>query len=187
MQMSARISFALATALLLSGCLAYSEHPVSDPANASIDQTLLGHWRITEEDGEQVDVQVTADSEHQVSIVMVDSLPDGRQNKTQYTGHCSEMSGTRYLNVVQSATGTTLKGYLLVKYDVVNDKELHISLLDEAAVKAAIRNSEIAGMVEVSSEFGDAIISAPASELTAFLTRRDADLFKRTSVLQRQP
>ncbi|MGQ0658353.1 MAG: hypothetical protein ACT4NU_09705 [Chromatiales bacterium] len=172
--------------LLLSGCLTYTSHPLSPVEAAVIDQALLGDWRApVEEDGGRLDLQITPDDAHRLGMKTIETNADGRQSVLEYSAHGTEFNGTRYLNVVEDGTPQPARGYLLVKYLIVNGKELHISLIDEDAVKGAIRAGEITGIVEESSEFSDAIITAYSDELAAFVTRRDADLFKSGVVLQR--
>lgn len=171
--------------LPLGGCLAYVEQPLTDPATAAVDQALLGDWQSVAENGEKIAVSITAKGEHLIRIEFTGTDSAGRTNRAAYLAHTSDIAGTRYLNVLDARRTMLPRGFMLLKYSTANKDELAISLLSEDAVKRAIREGELAGMVEVASEFGDATITAAPEELVPFLAKHDAEMFPRTSVLRR--
>jgi hypothetical protein len=60
-----------------------------------------------------------------------------------------------------------------------------VSLLNEEAVKKAITDGRLAGIVEVDSQFGDATITAAPASMAEFVLQHDTELFPDSVVFQR--
>lgn len=170
---------------LLSACNAYLQRPLTDPAKATVDPTLLGRWQLTEEDGERVEVTIAADGEHAVRIDVSSSKPNGAADTDSYKAHTSLIGEQRYLNVLEATPSLAARGFLLVKYAIAKEDELRVSLLNEEAVKKAITDGRLAGIVEVDSQFGDATITAAPASMAEFVLQHDTELFPDSVVFQR--
>lgn len=178
------VSVALSV-LLLSGCLAYSRHPLSVVGEAIVDPALTGDWYalLEEEEDERLDVHVAASDGHRLAVTTAEKDGDGKQKIFRYVAHLSELEGNRYLNVLEADAPD--RGYRIVKYRISGPMDLHCSLIDDEALKAAVRAGEISGVIEGDTEFADVVITAPPEELRRFIARREATLFRREVTLRR--
>lgn len=179
-------SLILASAmLLLAGCVVWSTEPLSDTATAAIDASLLGKWQNAEIEGDRVEIDITRSGEHLVLIAMTTIKPDGGQTLLDYKAQTTVAGERRYLSVMDLRPGRRATGFMIVQYATTAD-ELSISLIDEDAVKSAIRAGEIEGMIDASSEFGDATIDTRREKLLAFLESNEAVLFPKTITFTRR-
>jgi hypothetical protein len=179
-------SLILASAtLLLAGCVVWSTEPLSDTATATIDASLLGKWQNAEIEGDRVEIDITRSGEHLVLIAMTTIKPDGGQTLLDYKAQTTIAGERRYLSVMDLKPGRRAAGFMIVKYATTAD-ELSIALIDEDAVKSAIRAAEIEGMIDASSEFGDATIDTRPEKLLAFLASNEAVLFPKTITFTRR-
>jgi len=67
-----------ACVLLLSGCLAYSRHPLSAPGEAVTDPALIGDWHaLLEEEEGRLDVHVATRDGQRLEVTTVEEGSDG--------------------------------------------------------------------------------------------------------------
>lgn len=170
---------------LLTGCIVWMGQPLSDTGVATIDEALLGAWENSDVDGDHVELDVTRSGEHLVLIALTTVKPDGGRNIAQYKAQTTVAGERRYLSVMDMRPGRREIGFMIVKYEAAPGA-LAIALIDEDAVKRAIRAGEIEGMVDAGSEFADATIEAPPGKLLAFLAGGDAALFPKTITFTRR-
>jgi hypothetical protein len=171
--------------LLIAGCVVWSTEPLSDTATAAVDASLLGKWQNAEIEGDRVEIDITRSGEHLVLIAMTTIKPDGGHTLLDYKAQTTVAGERRYLSVMDLRPGRRATGFMIVKYATTAD-ELSISLIDEDAVKSAIRAGAIEGMIDASSEFGDATIDTRPEKLLAFLASNEAVLFPKTITFTRR-
>lgn len=168
-----------AAVLLLAGCVVWTRQPLSDTAAATIDEALLGAWQNSDVEGDHVELDITRAGEHLVLIALTTVKPDGGRNIAQYKAQTTVAGERRYLSVMDMRPGRREIGFMILRYQATPGG-LAIALIDEDEVKRAIRDGEIEGMVDASSEFSDATIEATPGKLLAFLATHDAALFPKS-------
>ncbi len=90
-------ALSLLAALLLSGCPYTSDEPLSDPASAVIDPSLVGTWRTrVDESGERQDIVFLPFNDHE----MVFSAVDGASGDVSLSRiFVTVIGGERFLNM----------------------------------------------------------------------------------------
>lgn len=105
-----------AAALLLSGCPYGSDFPLGSPADAVTDDALLGTWKSTVEDDEELTVTIRAAGDRQLLITAEsESVP----------AFVTEMGGQRFLNIREQ------ESYFFAQYRIEADR-LRLRIVDDA-------------------------------------------------------
>ncbi len=177
-----KLSALFGTALLLLGCFPpTTTHPVGTTAGLANDPTLTGLWRGKMESSDAGrDVYFhflpTADGTITVVLVQAGAEPDGDWSVASITtaalGPNHFMNGRMVMsNGKPEDDNETTRGTIPLLYRADGQGRLVLFLLDEDAVKAAIKAHQIAGVVE-EGQFGDAKITADPKALDAFMASR---------------
>ena len=113
-------------AMILCGCPLVSEHPLSDPATASVDAALIGAWRSQDpESGEWRRLTFQSSDGH----VLVATTPvDKADAEDSFRVFTTEMDGERFLNIRELGTG--MSGWYLLRY-VIDGRKLVMTLVDD--------------------------------------------------------
>lgn len=177
--------------LLLGGCITYNTEPLSPVNEATIDSNLLGAWQSvevgeTDKQQERLELDITRKGDHQVLIAVTSYESDGSNRQHIYLAHSSVHGALRYLNAYTSESDRQLRGYMTVRYDVDDKGELSVALIDEAAARKAIQSGGLEGMVNVTSEYADATISAAAAPFAEYLRDHDAEMFLKVNKFVRR-
>jgi hypothetical protein len=177
----------LAGALLaLAGCVAYSDHPLTDPGAQPIDTALIGSWAVVEE-GEEVYLHIGYDKDtRRLRLLMVEIGRDRQLRATGFTAHTSKLRDRRYLNLKADDPDAAAPDWLIVKYAVDGDS-LHVAFMNNGAAVDAIRSGKIQGEADPDDRSAAAHLTAAQRPLQRFVTRHDQDLFGETSAMQRLP
>ena len=120
----------VAMAMILCGCPLVSEHPLSDPATARIDEALLGVWKSQDpESGEWRRLTFQPFDGHG----LVASTPaDKADAEDSFHVFTTEMEGERFLNIRELDTG--MSGWYLLRY-VIDGQKLVMTLVDDGLFK----------------------------------------------------
>ena len=141
------IFFALTFIVAFSGCVAESEHPLSDPETAKYDTRLEGVWRSTF-DGEVVYLHFGNRDDVSMDIITVEHMKCGSISSVEYTMFQTVIDKTHYMNVQNKDSEQRKGGYIFVKYDVSEKNTLTLWLIDTERIIKAIENGTIKGEIK---------------------------------------
>lgn len=189
-----RVLVALAAAALLAGCLPVtSKTPVGTTAGLNTDTALFGTWTGKNPDDKQqrnatFHFMLAKNGGYDIVVAMAEGGSD--DGWTAFTARTATLGPNHFLNVVMTydkdepVTGGLKNANIPLLY-TLKGRTLTLYLLDENATKAAIRAGTIKGTVG-QGDSGDAVITASAKELDAFMARPEAaKLFKVSLVLKK--
>ncbi len=122
-----RGALAAAAALALSACPLSSDHPLSDPAAAALDSSLLGAWKTQDtETGEWNAATFSAFDEHQLRIV----VPADEKGKVEtYLAFATVIDSEQFLNVRQLDVQD--QSWFFMRY-AIEENRLHMRIVDDA-------------------------------------------------------
>lgn len=181
-----------AAAFLLAGCLPVTTtSPAGTTTGLSNDPALYGTWKgKNPDDPKQRDAffhfMLAKDGGFDIAIAMAEG--GGDDGWTAFSARTARLGPHRFLNAVMTYDKNapvegTLKGANIPLLYTVSGRTLTLYLLDENAIKTAIKAGQITGTTGRGGS-GDAVITANPGELDAFLTRPEAaKLFKVMLVL----
>lgn len=156
-------------ALVLAGCYE-SDHPVSDPASAKVDERLVGSWKaILPQAADQSEAVTFFISKGPRGWLQAKSVETGKGDpkETDYRLITSAVRDKRYLSVQSKSPGEKSfpKGrYQLYLYEV-KERELVIYPIDEPTLMALVKAKGFKNSVE-----GDNVhLHLPPKELAALL------------------
>lgn len=86
----------LSTALLLSGCPYYAEHPLGSPADAVAAEDLVGTWRVVNEDADPLVVVIRGAGDRKYLIT---AQEPGSEPFDPLPAFVSVLGGERFLNI----------------------------------------------------------------------------------------
>jgi len=138
----------------LSGCIAESIHPLSDPENAKYDDRLMGLWRSTF-DGDIVCLHFGNRDDVSMDIIVVEHKKDGGIDPEGYVMFPTIIDKTYYMNVQRKDLKQRDKGYIFVKYEIT-ENILNLWLIDNDKIKRSIENGIIEGKIVI-GKWGDTI------------------------------
>jgi len=125
-----RYFFVAILVVSLLGCVPYSDNPLTNPSEQSIDSSILGTWFW--KDGAETGYL-------HIGIIDEESLSEA----SEFSGHTSSLEGNKYLNL---SPANEPPGYIFVKYNV-NQELLGISMIITDAVEKGIDNGSLNGEV----------------------------------------
>jgi len=181
--------FLLATAALLGGCVPESQHPLSAPAKAMVDDQLEGAWTLKKDRelafihfhrrGESTNEIVAALGGQWTDVVQVVHEESGGIESGSWAMFPTNIGEHSYMNVIApNPTKAEDLSYMFMRYKVINGNELHLWRPDVEAFTKAIDDGRIKG--KVSRTKGQLIndvevrITDTTENLAAFLTSADA-------------
>jgi hypothetical protein len=167
--------------LSFSGCVVYSDNPLTDPGEQDIDSSIIGTW-FWREKNETGYLHIGLDEDLKaLRIVMVDFDEDGELDTSQFAGHTSSLGENKYLNLFPS---NDPGGYMLVKYSV-NKNTFGIAMMSTDAVKEAINSGLLSGEVRKDKWSSSIRITEEKKRLQQFIIRNDKTLFPETKYLEK--
>jgi hypothetical protein len=98
--MDRRFLFLAVATLVLAGCPYGSEFPLSDPAEAVIDQALLGVWAGQSDDGDIIAMDIRASGAGRLAIVAADPTESDAESVPAFV---TVIGGEKFLNVHDEA------------------------------------------------------------------------------------
>ena len=188
-----RIFFPLLLLLAsLAGCKVDSVNPISSLDNAQQDAALYGVWRYRDQDeltyvhigpDYSLDSGTGAAENKRIKIILIDHSPNG-MTEEDHVAHGSRVGKRRYLNVVQVEEDRPV-GFVFVQYALLDKNTLRFSLMDDEALKTAIRAGQIKGTIHGEGLASETAITAESDEIENFLKKDGARLFGKPVVLKR--
>jgi hypothetical protein len=164
--------------ILLSGCNLFSDNPLSDANQATIDSSIIGTWSWND-DNDSGFLHIGTNPDRKAFLItMVEFKNDGRVETTEFTGHTTKLSSHRYLNLKLIKPKEMDKGYFFVEYKV-NADTLECSFLDAKIFEKSIKDGSLKGEVLFPEGIMPTIlIHADQNELRQFVIRNAKSLVK---------
>jgi hypothetical protein len=163
----------LATAILLAGCIAESEHPVAEADPAKSDPRLWGSWLSEEEDGYMI-AHVFATEKGALQIAIAEHDVEGVGKIDTYDAHATQLPSGDYLNVKGAETED---GYVFVKYKFDGTDQLSVWSMQDDKLVQAVKDGKLPGTTKQEGGDTDVRITATSEQWQAFLAKAPADLF----------
>jgi hypothetical protein len=120
---------------------------------------------------------------NRTKIILVDHKPNGITDDT-YVAYASQIGKDRYLNVVQVEEGKPV-GYIFVRYTLIDDNTVRFWMMNEEALKSAIRGGQIKGTTRGEGLASETAITAESPEIENYLRRDGGKSFTNPVVLKR--
>ncbi len=171
-------------AVIFSGCIPYSDNPLTAPDNKYPDTQILGSWFV-HDNGETVFLHIGMDEKTQgLRVVMVELRTGGEVKTSELTGHVSRLGDKTYMNLRWEQPGKQEAGYLFVKYIVAADR-IGIGLIRSDAVEKAIREGKLRGEIVEGQWVSSVKIKDTSERLQAYFQQHDDKLFEKMTFLSR--
>ncbi len=172
------------TVVSILACVPYSDNPLTDPSEQSIDPSILGTWFWKDKD-ETGYIHIGIDKESKLlRLIMLDFDKDGELEVSEFSGHTSSLEENKYLNLKWVRPADEPAGYMFVRYNV-NQELLGISMINTDAAEKAIDHGSLNGEVK-KGEWSSAIhITEAQKKLQQFILRNDRALFPETKYLKK--
>ena len=166
----------LILAAALAACVPESEHPLSNPDMAAIDERLVGLWT-----GELIDepvyLHVLRRTEQTLQFLLVKpEEPPVAGSWFALAVHSSEIDGAWYINAKSLAEEEMIhdlagEDYLLLRYDVTGGGELVVWTMSDMLFND-IRNGALEGTVKNGDLFDTFRITAETGSLVEYIRRK---------------
>lgn len=111
------ISLILIFFVILSGCVAESVNPLSDPKTAKYDDRLVGVWRSTF-NGDDVYLHFGNKDDASMDIIIVEHEKDCDMDFSRYVIFPTIIDKTYYMNVQRKDPEQMESKYIFVKYEI---------------------------------------------------------------------
>lgn len=175
-----RLSFLI---FMLSGCIPYSDNPLTAPGEQGLDQTIMGTWYHHDKD-ETVFLHIGMDRKTKgLRLVMVEFHKDDEIVTYVLVGHTSLVGDKTYLNLRWDQPDEQDKGYLFAKYGMKGE-EFGLGLIRFDSVEQAIREGKIRGKI-VEGEEASVILTDSSERLRGFVQKHDKELFEEIQYMKR--
>jgi hypothetical protein len=169
-------------AVILNGCIPYSDNPLTEPDKQGPDPAVLGTWFLYEE-GETVFLHMGIDvTTKELRVVMVEFQKDGEVKTSELIGHTSRLENNTYMNLRWERPEDSEEGYLFVKYQVEGER-IGLGLLRTDAVETAIREGRIQGKIDRNPS--SVQLTDTSEKLQEFVRMNDAALFEELKWMNR--
>ncbi len=170
--------------VLLTGCLPYADHPLTDAGAQKNDPSVFGTW-YWQDEHETGFVHIgTDETAGSLRVVMVDLDDDGSLDVSEFSGHTSSLEGNAYLNLKWLRPEGKATGFFLVKYRAT-EAALAIAIASEEVFRDAVEAGSLKGQVVREKWFSFTRVSADQEKLQRFVLARDPALFKEEAALRR--
>jgi hypothetical protein len=168
----------------LVGCVPYSDNPITEPNQQTMDSSIYGSW-FWKEDNESGFIHIGLDPKTKLlRVAMVEFDKDGGVKLSEFAGHTSSLADNKYLNLKWVIPVDEEPGYLFVKYEV-SDGRFGISLMNNDAVEKAIIDGSLKGEVKGDNWFTPVHIAEESKKLQEFVVKNDKELFREKTYLRR--
>ncbi|SPD75457.1 hypothetical protein PITCH_A630002 [uncultured Desulfobacterium sp.] len=168
---------------MFSGCIPYSENPLTAPGEQGLDQKIMGSWYYHDRD-ETVFLHIGKDSKTKgLRLVMAEFHKDNEIVVYVFVGHTSLVGDKTYLNLRWDQPDEQDKGYLFAKYNMKGE-QLGLGLIRADSVETAIREGKIRGKIGEGEEASVIITDSP-ERLRGFFQKHDKELFEQIQYMKR--
>ena len=175
------------TALLFvafSGCIPFSENPLTEPETEKQDRSILGTWSVHDDD-EAVYLHVGTDEDLKgFRLILVEYHQNGEVKASELIGHGSRIGDNTYLNLQCAQSSGEQKGYLFIKYHISGDR-LGIAMLQSEAIQKVIQDGSLKGEISHGQWTSNIRITDSSKRLKAYFREHDNALFEDMKFLNR--
>lgn len=170
----------LVMVFLLSGCYPTFKHAVVGPEHNTLDARLIGLWEIDEsmrdlEKGEY-GFLLFLPCEEGICITLFSTADDEKGDVMHFEGFAAEINGKGYINYKDYGLEEE-SDYELAAYQITENNQLKLALVDSKKLEAAITDKTISGEIAESKDmFGKStsvVVTAGRDELIKFLDTTD--------------
>lgn len=169
---------------ILTGCIAYSDHPLTPPDKAGPDKAILGSWFVLD-DRDHLFLNIGIDEKTKgLRVVMVEYGKEGEVKTSELVGHTSRLEDKTYLNLRWDRPEEPGSGYLFIKYEIAGDR-LGIGVIRYDAVKDAIRSGAVQGIIKEDKDSESVRLTESSEKLGAYVVKHDAALFEELNWMNR--
>lgn len=163
--------------LWISGCIPYSDNPLTAPGVQEMDSSIYGTW-FWKDDDDHGYVHIGMDNESKLLRIVMLEFDDSRQlDLAEFSAHTSSLGNNRYLNLKLRSDDNN-SGFTFIKYAVSADS-LDVSLVDADLIEKAIRDSLVKGTLSKDAMFSATHITDTSKNLQPFFLKYDKDIFKK--------
>jgi hypothetical protein len=171
-------------AVVLSGCIPYSDNPLTEPYKENLDPAIMGFWFLHEE-GETLFLHMGIDEKVKgLRVVMVEFQKDGGVKTSDLIGHTSRLGNSTYMNLRWDRPADPEAGYLFVKYQVAGER-IGLGLIRSNAVEKTIREGKIQGIIDDTEKPSSVRLTDSTEHLQEYVQDNDASLFEDLKWLRR--
>ncbi len=167
----------LISMLFLSGCIPYSDYPLTPTNKDQIDQSIFGtwYWKKRAKSGY---FHIGLDKETKLlRFTIIEMKDSGRLKSTEFIGHTSSFKGNNYLNLKwKTPENDSSTGYILLKYSIDSDR-LGIRAMNPKVVQKAIEAGVLKGKVGKDKWITSISIKENQKKLQKFILENDKTLF----------
>ena len=169
----------LVLVILIPACDVRSSNPLSDPATAKVDESLVGKWETKPKDG-------LDDGFLLFEKKVPAGFPEGVLKMTMKGRvdfvFCTQVKGRSYANVclVQSEKmmdweKLRAKGFLIYRYSIKDDVLL-VECMEKKAAETAVNNGKLAGVIQRDRLLipGSVSLTDTSDNVADFVTSADA-------------
>jgi len=108
------VLFSLPLLVLLTGCPYESRNPLSLPAEAKIDNKLIGKWKL--EDKEKGDAGLVTISRFNNTELLIILEEDGKKEQEMMRGFVTSIAGEKFLNLQDIKGGYEARRWTFARY-----------------------------------------------------------------------
>lgn len=170
----------LVAVIFFSGCYPTFKHAVVDPEHDKLDERLFGMWEV---DASMLDVEkgeygflLFLPCEEGICITLYSIADDEKGDVLHYQGFAAQVNGVGYINYKDYGSDEE-SDYELATYQITEDHQLRLALIDSKKVETAITEKKISGeMTESKDMFGNStstVVTAGREDLIKFLSTTD--------------
>ena len=109
------VLFCVLLLFLLAGCPYESRSPLGKPAEAKIDEKLLGRWKF--EDKEKKESGLVTISRFNESELLIVLEEEGKKEQGMMRGFVTDIDGTKFLNLQDMQGGYKARKWIFVRYE----------------------------------------------------------------------
>jgi len=169
--------------VMLSGCIPYSDNPLTAPGEQGLDQAIMGTW-YHHDDDETVFLHIGTDWETKgLRLVMVEFHRDDEIKTYVLVGHTSRVGDNTYMNLCWDQPDEPDKGYLFVKYNMMGE-QFGLGLIRYDAVEKAIREGGIRGKIG-EGQGASVKLTDSSEQLRGYVQKHDKELFEEVQYMKR--
>jgi hypothetical protein len=169
--------------VMVSGCIPYSDNPLTAPGEQPLDQAVMGTWFLHDDD-DTVFLHAGVDWETKgLRLVMVEFHKDGELKTYVLVGHTSRVGNQSYMNLRWDQPDEPDKGYLFVKYNRMGE-QFGFALANVDAVEKAINEGAARGKI-VRGQGASVTLTDSSERLREFVQKHDKDLFEEIQYMNR--
>ncbi len=169
--------------ILVAACVPVSDHPLTEPDPAKLDQSVFGTWYWRDSSSTGFVHMGKDEKTGLLQVYMVELKNDGDVDLSEFSGHTSEVGQGKYFNLKGELSESEPEGYIFVKYRIDRD-EMSFSLPELDAVEKAIEEGKLAGEVAKGQFLNDVHITDKPENIRKFFTETK-DLFQEETHLKR--